>query len=109
MLVASNGAGRAVEKGIRGQGRKPGELNVAARGSDLLNHRRARSRRLRCRSEIAILDEDRDMCEGDDLIRGEIPETSRLKLDDGLNFARFVRRVGVTARSGLKRGPGWER
>src|SRR5689334_14276034 len=109
MLIASNGAGRALKKGSGGQGRKPGELNVAARGSDLLNHCRARSRRLRCRGEIAILDEDRDMREGDDLIRCEIPETSRLKLDDGFNFARFVRRVGVTARSGLQRGPGWER
>src|SRR5215469_2412689 len=109
MLVAGNGAGRALKKGIGGQSRKPGELNVTARGSDLLNHRRARSRRLRCRGEIAILDEDRDMREGDDLIRREIPETSRLKLDDRFDFARFVRRVRVTARSRLKRGPDWER
>src|SRR5215467_11482516 len=32
MPVASNGAGRALKKGIVGQGRKPGELNVAISG-----------------------------------------------------------------------------
>ena len=102
-------AGRTLKKGIWLQVRQPGELDVAARRSDLLNHRRARSRRLRHRGEIAILDDDRDMREGGDLSRGEIAETSRLKLDDAFNHASISRRPGEAARSGLKRGPGRER
>ena len=63
-----------------------GEFNVATRGSDLRNLLRARRHWARRRVEIAILDEDRDMLEGVDLSRCQIPETTRLELDDALNF-----------------------
>ena len=82
MFVTVNGARRTWIKVIGHQVRQPGKFDIAACGSDLINLRLATWSYWRRVGVIGVHDEDRNMREGSNLSRCEIPVTTCLQLDD---------------------------